>query len=221
MVLVGYWPFNESSGTTAYDHSGRENHGALNGDVSPGSQGVLSESSYSFDGSNDYVKVSDKSYLRPASLTVSTWFRTSGVSGWSAIFGKEYWNNNEGWVVYMGQQGNGYIYFHGPEFSELSTSKQYDDGNWHHLVVTYDGTTARIFIDGDEKAEGDRSFTDSTINLNIGSRHSNDGTSSGNDSWNGELQEARFYNHSINSSEAQYLSSVATSGRTVTARKNS
>ena len=36
--LVGYWGFNEGAGDTAYDSSGHENHGALNGPMWVGSQ---------------------------------------------------------------------------------------------------------------------------------------------------------------------------------------
>ncbi|WP_414838204.1 LamG domain-containing protein [Candidatus Nanosalina sp. VS9-1] len=221
MTLVGYWPLNENSGTTAYDHSGNENHGTVNGDVSPGSPGILNGYSYSFDGSGDYVNASDRSYLRPQRFTVTAWFKTSGITGWSAIYGKEYWNNNEGWVIYMGAQGNGYIHFNGPQFSTLSTSQQYDDGNWHHLTVTYDNSTAKIYIDGSQKTEGNRSFNNSTISLNIGSRHSNDGTTSGNDSWNGQLTEARIYNRPLTEREIQYLYNVGKRGLQTTSKKSS
>jgi len=219
MTLVGYWPLNDSSGSTAYDHSGRENHGTLYGDVSPGATGILGDYSYSFDGSGDYVNISDKGYLRPQRFTVTAWFKTSGITGWSAIYGKEYWNNNEGWVIYMGATGNGYINFNGPQFSTLSTPQQYDDGNWHHLTVTYDSSTAKIYID--KKIEGNRSFNNSTISLNIGSRHSNDGSTSGNDSWNGKLNEARIYDRPLTKSEIQYLYNVGKRGQHVTSKKTS
>ena len=220
MTLIGYWPLNEASGSKAYDHSGNENHGTVNG-ATQGTTGLLGDTAYSFDGSEDYVEMEDKAYLRPSSFSVSAWFKTSGISGWSAIFGKEYWNNNEGWTVYMGAEGNGYIKFKGPQFSALTTSEEYDDSNWHHVTVVYNGSTARIFIDGSKKSEGSRNFNHSDISLTVGSRHSNDGTTRGHDSWNGKLSETRIYDRPLTKSEIQYIYSVGSRGLQTTSKKTS
>jgi len=51
--LVGYWSFNEGSGTIAHDYSGNGNDGTING----GATWVAGISGYalSFDGFNDYL----------------------------------------------------------------------------------------------------------------------------------------------------------------------
>jgi hypothetical protein len=61
--LVGCWLFNEGAGVTAYDSSGKGNHGTLNGFANPstaptsgwgaGPNGMM----LWYDGSNDYVQV--------------------------------------------------------------------------------------------------------------------------------------------------------------------
>ena len=50
--LVGWWPLNEYSGSTAYDLSGNDNHGSLNSGVTQGVAGKGGLTSYSFDGSD-------------------------------------------------------------------------------------------------------------------------------------------------------------------------
>ena len=62
--LVGYWTFDEGSGTTAVDSSGNGNTGTLNGSMTgndwvPGKYG----SSLDFDGSDDYINVDDVANL--------------------------------------------------------------------------------------------------------------------------------------------------------------
>ena len=49
--------------------------------------------------------------------------------------------------------GNSHTY--GTSYSGLA----YNDGNWHHLAVSSDGTTARFFIDGQVQQEWDGSFS--------------------------------------------------------------
>ena len=58
--LVGYWPFNEGSGTTAKDISDYGNHGTLYGSMTDDDwvQGVTG-TALDFDGVDDYVQISD------------------------------------------------------------------------------------------------------------------------------------------------------------------
>ena len=55
--LVGHWTFDEGQGTTAYDSSGNDHHGTLQGDpqwVTGYIGGALE-----LDGTDDYVEVPD------------------------------------------------------------------------------------------------------------------------------------------------------------------
>jgi hypothetical protein len=71
--LVGYWPFDEGTGTIAYDKSGNNNNGTLlNGPTwTSGKVG----GALSFDGVNDYVNVGTSTILKniTSSITMSTW----------------------------------------------------------------------------------------------------------------------------------------------------
>jgi len=129
----------------------------------------------SFDGVDDYVGVANSASLNPSSaVTVEAWFKTSvvhdGAIVWKpygtynptygfAYFGKAY-NTIEGRVVDSGGT------LHGVSFAWTA------DGRWHHLALTYDGSTLKIYLDGVLKssASWSGSIASSTYAVRLGDR---------------------------------------------------
>lgn len=73
--LVGYWPFDEGSGSVAHDTSGQANHGPVYGATwTTGRSG----SALSFDGSNDFVTLPNVDLwdFGTESFTVTAWFKS-------------------------------------------------------------------------------------------------------------------------------------------------
>ena len=118
---------------------------------------VLSQTTLSFDGSDDYVAI-NKSYSSPISaFTAEVWFKTNFNTGgdfdnWAFIcFDRsEYWNFS---IV-----GDGRVGFHSTNVSG-ATDDFYStansglvDGTWHHAAAVYDGTDKIIYLDGVEIA---------------------------------------------------------------------
>ncbi len=63
--LVGYWSFDEGSGTIAYDRSGKGNNGTLfNGPTWQTGSNCIKGGCLSFDGVDDYVEVLDSMSLK-------------------------------------------------------------------------------------------------------------------------------------------------------------
>ena len=86
--LVGYWSFDEGSGTVVYDYSGNNNHGTLtNGPT--WTQGKVG-GALSFDGVNDYVNVPDAPTLRiTGDITIVFWMnKRSEATDWQRLVGK-------------------------------------------------------------------------------------------------------------------------------------
>ncbi len=70
---VGWWKFDEGSGSTAYDSSGNGNNGTIYNATS--ASGKIN-SALNFDGDGDYVSVSDSSTLNiTKEITVSAWIK--------------------------------------------------------------------------------------------------------------------------------------------------
>ena len=79
--LVGYWPFNDN----AYDHSGHENHGTINGGavLTPDRFDSLN-AACSFDQTDDWIRVENAPELDisdTSGLTISAWVRINALPG--------------------------------------------------------------------------------------------------------------------------------------------
>jgi hypothetical protein len=155
--LRGWWPLNEGKGQTVRDWSGRGNHGYLGSTPQADAndptwiRGIFFGSALNFSG-DDFVTVPDDTSLEPQRLTVSLWFRANGSPGTfryllakganncvASSYGlQSAWHGGLQFVLWNGSQqfASGYI---GPEVY---------DGRWHHAAGTWDGTTAKLFIDG-------------------------------------------------------------------------
>jgi prepilin-type N-terminal cleavage/methylation domain-containing protein len=86
--LVGYWSFDEGSGTIAKDYSGNGNDGTIYGGATwtTGKVG----GALSFDGVNDFVNVPDATMLRiPGDITIVFWMKKNlEATDWQRIVGK-------------------------------------------------------------------------------------------------------------------------------------
>ena len=190
--LVGWWPLHENSGTKAYDLSGNENHGSLNGGITQGVAGKGGLTSYSFDGSDDYTSL--PSYPTFSSATISAWVYETGSGGSP-----------------LGILSNNYLAFRtssGGELlfqmnSNINISKTVSSNNWYHLVGTWDGNTQEFYVDGvlvgsnsvssmQNKSEGD----------SIGRRSNVSGYK---DFFGGNICDVRVYDRALSPEEIQEL----------------
>jgi hypothetical protein len=163
--LVGWWPMNEGSGQIVHDYSGRGNNGQLGStsgvdDNDPTwIKGIFNfGSALRFDG-NDFVQIPDSTSLEPAKLTVAAWFRgTSSPGAFKYIVSKGATACDSGsYGLYTGDNG-GIAFYVGNGTQAFVRSPQASpsvwDGNWHNAAGTFDGSTVRLFIDGQEVGSG-------------------------------------------------------------------
>ena len=79
--LVGYWNFNQGSGTTVFDQTSAGNNGTMSGDISwstdvPPVLPVQGENnSLSFSGSNQYVEIGNPFSGNQSDFTISAWIK--------------------------------------------------------------------------------------------------------------------------------------------------
>lgn len=76
--LVGYWGFNEGTGTTAVDSSSNGYNGTISG--ASWTTGIFG-SALSFDGINDKIALSGFSMVGEDSFSVSAWVNAPGTNG--------------------------------------------------------------------------------------------------------------------------------------------
>jgi len=165
--LIGLWHFDEGTGTTAYDSSGNSNDGTLYNFASPhGWVSGMFGQALSFDGSDDYVQLpASNTILNTNTFTIETWFKTSVDH--PAYGGKEgrlvnlHWKNTASTAVslYVEEGMIGLLYHKGSMQHKFVTHEvNYFDNMWHHIAVTYNAITYRLYYDGAEVASQDDAF---------------------------------------------------------------
>ncbi len=151
--LVGYWKFNEGSGSVAGDSSGLGNDGTIHG-ASWVSGSPDGSTALSFDGVNDYVEVPDSSSLDITdAITIEAWIkRDVGGTGYGRIVSKENdaQSNDIGYFLQLSSTGTVRLGFANGSSTYISAigSTVVSTGVWHHIAGVYDGNEIRVYLDG-------------------------------------------------------------------------
>ena len=222
---VGYWKMDECQGTAIHDSSGNNNTGTLT-NATPGTCTTSADtawyngrngkynSSLDFDGSDDYVEISNNANFNITSeITLSAWIKTTDAQG--TVIAKNNitspWN---GYLLNVGQSSgdDGKIcYWAGnyPTYSWKCGNSTVNDDTWHHIVVSHSGTTATYYLDGKNngiQTVGSRTNNSSTP-LRIG-RQSDDIRE-----FNGQIDEVQVYNYALTSLQVKNLFNQGSSVR--------
>jgi hypothetical protein len=223
--LVGHWTFDGKTvvGTRAYDQSGQGNYGTLTGSngLPTRTIGKLGQG-LQFDGVDDYVSTGVTSLLNIDRKTVSAWVlaRSLGAGGDGTIVTNDASITagiQNGWAFYVGGSGGrrlGYLH----DFSAAGADGEFEVagsaltlGVWHHVVVTYDRTSAAndpvFYIDGvkqgtpsDLQGTAGTAANETATNAQIGTF--NEGTS---DYFDGTIDDVHIYNRALSADEIKRL----------------
>jgi hypothetical protein len=105
----------------------------------------------------------------------------------------------EGYRNCLGIFGGGKFYFTGFGVGDLNSNIVVNDGNIHTGVVTFNGTTMKMYIDGIFKVSGTPSLNVQSSSLYIGKTSENDGY------YNGSLNYLYFWNRVLSDNEIAYI----------------
>jgi hypothetical protein len=148
------------------------------------------------------------------SISISTWIKTT-ATGSHAIMSKDL--TTTGNRIFLFQLVSGDLYWQtstdGNTFSSLILPQSaYDvvDGNWHHIVVTYNsgsssaGGEKRIYIDGqvrlaDSAATFDPLYNNPNVSVDIGRR------GDGNRYFSDNMSQVCLFEYALNSTQVTYL----------------
>jgi titin len=152
--LEGYWKFNDGTGTTTNDLSGHSRTATLvNATWSAADHAPIDNdrAAVSLTGAtNSSVNVNDASvwwFTAPFSFTIWTKVQTSNIT---RIAGKRVAGCGAvDWEI--GQDASG-LYLAGA--TRLDFGQSVTVNRWTHIAVSYDGTTASLYIDGTQVAQG-------------------------------------------------------------------
>jgi hypothetical protein len=135
--------------------SGNENHATLINGVGYSSD---NRGSLVFDGINDSANV-DIETLLVKDFTLDFWVKSAANERGSGMIA--YGGNNYAFIAAHTLEENSSKFYFGTE--ERTASKTLDtniaDNEWHHIVQTYDGTNARVYVDGILRIDDNTTFS--------------------------------------------------------------
>ena len=198
--LIGWWKLDETSGTTASDSSGSGNSGTLNGTLSFSSNSVAGKVGKALVfSSGESINVAN---TNPRQLTLMGWFKSTPDTTQMLIT-----NAQDAWGLRAHWPDNG----RGPTFDVTAAatvnaydSANYTDGNWHHVAGTYDGSVARLYIDGvngNNSPSSSTSGAPSVTGAIIIGKHGN----AASNYFVGTMDDLRIYNKALTAAEIQAI----------------
>jgi len=211
--LVGWWKFDDGSGTTAADSSGNGNTMNLVNGVS-WVAGKIGDA-ISANGTNQYATAPAINLSGTSTVTVAFWAnRTYSTTTESVMLESttNYNNSTTGFGFFPDDTTCKGIHaaVHGNVGYSVNCYTQPSSGVWHHLAIIYDKTQAAnaqtaLYIDGVLQTP--------TLNLNTAQNTNSFGNNplylfsrSGSQFFNaGEMDDLRIYNRALSASEIQQL----------------
>ncbi len=201
--LIGYWSFDDATGTVAKDGSPLLNNGQLmrfsTADWVPGHLGTGLNYTPTL---SPVVLVPDKPELNPTTgLSISAWIKASDWAGNRRIAQK-----GENDDQYRLTAEGGLLKFHLAGVTNGSLEAVLPaTGAFHHVAGTFEGNQIRIYIDGVVAAQEDAAAGAINVtpgNLHIGIKRVGAPQV---DSFSGVLDEVAIYNRALNATEVRRL----------------
>lgn len=161
------WKLDESSGLTVDDAKNSKDLTYKTGSLMQLAEGIIGTAA-NFSGSSEFQnsdtliyadQPSFANYSATDSFSFSAWFKCGviGDSSVKTIVSRMYYDYSKG---YSFELSGGYLQltlaqsFNTNVLRVASVANTYNDGQWYHVVVTYDGTASsssiKIYVDGEE-----------------------------------------------------------------------
>ncbi|MDB5267267.1 MAG: C-terminal target protein [Hymenobacter sp.] len=149
-----------------------------------------------FDGADDYVAGTTARLPQGnAPRTLEAWVLTTAANGVIFNYGTATTNLRSGILV-----SGGHLYYVG-EGNDLPGIKAFNDGHWHHVAATYDGTTLKLYVDGVlDISSTPSAFNTTGLNWSIGKRIP---PLTSTEQFNGRIDEARVYSTALTQAQVQ------------------
>ena len=192
--IVAHYNFENNVNDTA-----NSNNGTISGN--PTYETGIDGQALSLDGVDDYITIPSNSEMSVTQFTISALINipNSVQSGWRAIV--EHGRSTDSWYgLFKASSGNKFHLRWGPSHS-TDFNTEISPDTWYHVVATYDGTKAVMYLNGIEDKEDARSSGLTAIDsqLRIGANFS------GTEAFKGIIDDLRIYNTALTATEVSNL----------------
>jgi len=198
--LVAYWAFDEGSGNNIYDISGNDNNGTINGATwGVGKFGTALQ----FNGQDNYVEVPSSDSLEiNENVTITAWINWIDAGDtWLGVLANGQQNGPwENYGLFVNRSSR-FLYFtlslDGGHVTQQTPNDITVPNEWVHVSASWDGSNARIYVNGQMELEINQSGTlvPPGLPLRIGHRNGSPHY------FNGTIDEVRIYNHALEEPE--------------------
>ncbi len=177
--LVVYMSFdgNTVSGDEVKDLSNYGNHGIIINDPAV----VAGKRGDALDFTSDSIEIPISASLSEtkSAITMEVWFFARALTLGDVI---SRWDNQMNGITHFEIRDGGAVRFcmrneADSSFIDFTTATVLPEGEWVHIAETYDGTTARIYFDGEEvgnRAGSDEMRDNGDVKIWIGSMYATD-----------------------------------------------
>lgn len=167
----------------------------------------------SFSAQPDLVSVEDGTVGNTfGGITVSVWLKPSAMTNWQAIVTKSKaysWDDGWGLIHYKGDADNEIRFFVNKYTNNIKAALTLNQ--WNHIVATYDNQELRIYVNGVESLPAvayAAAVTNSADTDPIRIAYDD----SGDDEYNGSVDELKFWDSVLSESEIQIIYNNESSG---------
>jgi hypothetical protein len=153
--MIGWWPGDGNANDILGTYHGTPQNGAT---FVPGIVGQA----FSLDGVDDHVQFGEVLSGLSGGFTLDAWIQTTATVGNKAIIAK-YWTTGSSWIIRTNESDPRKVDFtvcnpscesFSADAAQLVSTSNINDGAWHFIAATFDGTTQRLYIDGTLEASG-------------------------------------------------------------------
>jgi hypothetical protein len=170
---MGHWRLH-TQGPLMADSTKQGRKGRIEGGVERKLPGAHAPNrAIATDGESGYVR-SNAAFAQPTRFSYSVWFKTTTERGGAlmgvsdAATGPGTANNRALWMDNDGRLGFGVLAAEVDDPTDVEPSfvrsrARYNDGEWHHVVATWNGRAITLFVDGIRVARSVRALDDDPV----------------------------------------------------------
>lgn len=199
--LVAYWPMDEAAGATRADSHTNGYDLTDNGTVSAAT-GLINDAADFTSSSTKYLSKTTETvfaYNRTENRSLSFWVNPDSVTGVQTLVSKWTTGSGQEWIVYL--NGTSVVLGLTAGGAVVTNTAGLGTATWYHIVATFDSSgDGQIFVDAGTPATGNRA-----TGTGGGGADVIFGNNSGVNTFNGQIDEACFFDDILTADEVDWL----------------